>query len=816
MKILHRSFAGGEVTPELYGRIELTKYQTGLALARNMIVLPHGPVTRRPGLMFVNEAKDSTQSVVLIPYAFSAADTGIIELGHQYARFHSNGATVLEASKAIVSIVGNTVTVTAHGYATGNWVLIGARFLKITVTGVDTFTTTDFWNVAATPSGSTAARVSELATPWSAADLYDLHYAQSGNIITVTHPGYATRELTSLGGLWAISTVSFSPTLSPPGQPTVTVTNPTAGNPSPQEYVITAVASDGVTESLASARTSVSNDLSIAGNYNTITWPSVSGAARYNLYKRRGQFGYIGQAAVLTGKTISSITRVTTTATLTTATDHNLSTGDMVKVTGATPAQYNGDFIVTVTSSTQFTYTMGSDPGASASPVGSYTAVNKVVDDNILPDTSQTPPEDIITLNGSANEYPAAVTYHEQRRWFGGTNNDPQTLWATRTAAVYNLTSSIPSRDADAMELRVASLQNNRIQHLVPLSDLIAFTPGGEWRIYADGAPAITPTSVSIKPQGYSGASNVQPVVTPGSILYVQAQGSRIREIAYNWESNAYRSIDISIMAPHRFNGYTIKQVTFSRSPEPIMWAVRSDGVLLGLTYVPEQQVYGWHAHDTDGIVESVAVAAESSEDALYVVVRRTINGRTVRYIERLKSRIFVEQADAFCVDSGLTYDGSPVSSISGLYHLEGETVQILADGAVHPTKVVTAGAITLDYAASVIHIGLAYTSDMRTLPLAIEGAGAGGQGTMKNVNKVHLRVTQSSLVKAGPSFTKLREYPPRAVTDPYGSAPALRTGEISLSIDPSWNTDASVCVRQDEPVPLTVLSMTLETAVGG
>jgi len=816
MKTLHRSFAGGEVTPELYGRIELTKFQTGLALARNVVTLPHGPAARRPGFEFVNECRDSTQTVVLIPYAFSATDTGVMEFGHQYVRFHSNGATVLEANKAIVSIVTNTVTVTAHGYSTGDWVLIGSRFFKITVTGANTFTTTDFWNVAANPSGSTAARVAQLATPYQASELYDLHFAQSGSVISVAHPGYGLREFTRTSGTWSVSTVSFSPTLSPPGQPTVTVTNPTAGNPSPQDYVITALAADGVTESLASARTSVSNDLSIAGNFNTITWPSVTNATRYNVYKRRGQFGYIGQAVVLTGKTINSITRVTTTATLTTATAHNLSTGDMVKVTGATPAQYNGDFIITVTSPTQFTYTMASDPGASASPVGTYTAVNKVVDDNILPDTLQTPPEDIITLNGSANEYPAAVTYHEQRRWLGGTNNDPQTLYATRTAAVYNLTSSIPSRDADGMELRIASLQNNRIQHLVPLSDLIAFTPGGEWRIYADSAPAITPTSVSLKPQGYSGASNAQPVVTAGSVLYVQAQGSRIREIAYNWESNAYRSIDISIMAPHRFNGYTVKQLAFSRAPEPVMWAVRSDGVLLGMTYVPEQQVYGWHAHDTDGAFESVAVAAENNEDVLYCVVRRTINGRTVRYIERLHSRIFTDQDRAFYVDSGLTYDGAAVSSISGLYHLEGKEVQILADGAVHPVRMVTGGAISLDYTASVVHIGLAYTSDIQTLPLSLEGAPAGGQGTMKNVNKVHMRVSSSSLVKAGPSFTKLREYPARAVTDPYGSPPALRTGEISLGVDPSWNTDASVCVRQSEPLPLTVLSMTLELAAGG
>jgi hypothetical protein len=741
VKNLLRSFAGGEITPELAGRLDLTKYQTGLSLARNFITLPHGPATRRPGFEFINEAKDSTRAVRLIPFSFSATQTVVLEFGHQYIRFHIDGATLLEANKAIVSIVGSTVTVTAHGYSTGDWVYIGGRYHKITSTGVDTFTTTDLWNVATTAAGTTAARVYTISTSYADTDLFDLHYAQDSDVITITHPSYAASELKRLGATnWTLTTVSFAPTLSAPAAPSVAVTAPTAGKPSPCEYCVTAVAADGVTESLASASTTVSNDLSIAGNYNTISWLAVTGASRYYVYKRRGGgFGYMGQTTTLSAN-----------------------------------------------------------------------------DDNILPDTTQSPPEDIIDLNSGAGDYPAATTYHEQRRWFAGTNLKTQVMWATRTGTNTNLTSSLPSRDADGMELRVASSQNNQIRHLIPLSDLIALTQGGEFRIFADGAPAITPTSVSIKPQGYSGANNVQPVVTSGSVLYVQAQGSRIRELAYNWETNMYRSIDISIMAPHRFNGYGVSQLAYARAPDPMLWGIRNDGTLLGMTYVPDQQVYGWHAHDTDGTFESCCTVAEDNEDVLYVVVKRTVNGRDVRYVERLRTRIFTAQADAFYVDSGLTYSGSPVTTISGLYHLEGQTVDILADGAVETRQAVTGGAVTLGTAASVVHIGLPITADLRTLPLAIEGMGAAGQGTVKNINKVHLRVSQSSVVKAGPAFDRLREYPARAITDPYGSPPALRDGELSLSVDPSWNQDGAICVRQDLPLPLTVLSMTLELQTGG
>lgn len=766
-KHLLRSFAGGEITPELAGRLDLVKYQTGLALARNFITLPHGPATRRPGFEFIRAAGDSSQPVRLIPFTFSADQTAVLEFGHQYIRFHIGGATLL-----------------------------------------DPLTNLPY----------------QIWSPYQGADLFDLHYAQSADVITITHPSYPTHELKRLGATnWALTELSFTPPAPTPTAVTATATVANNQNLTTQKYVVTSVADDGVSESLPSAPVSVNNNLTLAGNYNTINWPPTGGYARYNVYKLRGGvYGYIGRGQAHAGTptvTISSIARAHTgkTVYVTTATPHSFYAGSLALIENTGVATLDGLHRVTATQGpTAFSYESSSS-GVVISNTGTASLPRfSLVDDNVQPDTTQSPPDDIIALNGDPGDYPAATTYHEQRRWFAGTNDKPQVLWATRTGTESNLTSSIPSRDADAMELRIASGQYNRIRHLAALSDLIAFTAGGEFRIYSEGAPAITPTSVSIKPQGYAGASNVQPVVTAGSILYVQAQGSRIRELSYSWEANAYRTVDVSIMAPHRFNGFTITDLTYGRAPDSICWAVRNDGVLLGLTYVPDQQVYGWHVHDTDGAFESVCAVPEGGEDVLYVVVRRKIGVNQLRYIERLRSRLFTDPADAFFVDSGLTYDGPPVTMLSGLSHLEGKTVDILADGAVHPQRVVSGGSITLEYPASKVHVGLPITSDLRTLPLALEGAQAAGQGTLKNVNKVHLRVSQSSIVKAGPDFTRLREYPVRNVNDPYGSPPALRDGELTLSIDPGWNQDATVCVRQDLPLPLTVLSMTLEVQTGG
>ena len=751
MKILARSFAGGEIAPEMFGRLDLGKFQTGLQLALNFTTLPHGPAARRPGFYYLNEVRDSTQVARLIPFVFNATQAVWIELGNLTARFHDATGTVLEASKAVVSIAGNVVTVAAHGWATGDDIFLagtgGGRFLRATITGVNTFTTADRWGAATSPSVAftTAARAYTLATPWVSADLATLNYAQSADVLTITSPAYAIRELRRAGAAnWTVAPVSFTPTLAAPTGVTCVATKPTPTNPITQSYVVTSIAADTVTESVASIPAADTNNLSIFGNLNTISWAAVTGAARYRVYKLRGgAYGYIGQTTSLT-----------------------------------------------------------------------------LIDDNILSDPITTPPVVFATLNTAAGEYPGAVTYFEQRRWFAGTTNNPQNVWGTRSSTDSNLTSSVPSGDADALTFRIAAQQQNAIRHLLPLTDLMALTVGGEFRIFAEGGPAITPATLAVKPQAFSGAAAVQPALAANSALYVQSQGSRVRELTppNSGFFGLYTSVDVSLFAPHLFNGFQLSQLAYRRAPDQTLWAVRNDGALLGLTHIPEQQVYGWHQHTTAGLIESCATIPQASEDVLGVIVKRTVNGRSVRYVELLKSRLFTVAADAFFVDSGLTYAGAAATTISNLWHLEGQAVSVLADGAVVSGCTVAGGVLTpaLTTAASKVQVGLAYNSDMQTLPAVLDQTAASGQGTMKNVSVVNLRVTQSSLVKAGPTFAKLTEYPARAVSDPYGSPPALRTGELRLAISPGWNTDGSVCIRQDQPLPLTVLSLTLDDAVGG
>jgi hypothetical protein len=758
--LLFQSFAGGEITPELLGRLDLGKHQIGLGPSRNFLVLPHGPIQNRPGLAYVLEARNSAGRVRLLPFSFSDTQTMILEFGHAYIRFHTGGATLLETAKNITGITqpAGVVSVAGHGWANGDVVYqtgiggmtqLNGRYVVISDSAANTYRMKDFagnyittGSYGAYTAGGTAARVYTLATPYDHSQLFDIHYTQDSDVLTLAHPSHATRELRRLGATnWTLTTVGFAPTIATPAAPQVQVFGPGGGVASTHTYVATALSADGLEESYASPSASINHDLTVTGNFIDVFPIDVPGAVRYNIYKQfNGLYGYIGQVA-----------------------DGGITLDDY----------------------------------------------------NITPDVTKTPPEALITLNSAASNYPSAVAYHEQRRVFGATDGAPQNFWMTRTGTESNMSMSIPTQADDAIAARIKAREQNRIRHLVSFSDLIALTSSGVWRIFSGDAPAITPDTLSIKPQGNAGANNVQPVITEGSVLYSQSRGAHIRELTYNGDRGGYVTADLSIMAPHFFEGYTIVDLAYTAAPLQALWAVRSDGALLCMTYVPDHQVYAWHKHDTDGYVESVAAVSENDQDVLYAVVRRTLNGREARYIERMASRLFTTKADAFIVDCGLTYSGAALATISGLHHLEGEIVSILADGAVESQQVVTGGQVVLSGAASKVHVGLPITAEAELLPLSFMKAAAMGQGTMKNVNKVYIRTYRSTGIQAGPSYDKLVDIPARR-DEAYDAPPALRTEIREVPIKGSWNQDGTVVFRQSDPVPATILSVALEVAAGG
>lgn len=849
IRTLTRSFSGGELTPEFFGQIADAKFQTGLSKCRNFVVLPHGPVQNRAGFAHVRAVKDSNFPCRLLPFTFSTTQTMVLEFGNGYIRFHTQGATLLDGG-------GNPY---------------------------------------------------EVATPYAGADLFDIHYVQSADVLTLVHPKYAPRELRRMGALnWTLTVIQFATSLTPPtGLSAVATLGTQPGTLTDHTYAVTTVDASGLDESLLSDPATCSNNLFATGAYNVVNWNLAAGGTRYNVYKKaNGVWGYMGQAdggtfkddnitpdisrtppersdpftagqiqsvpvisggtgygsaqsggaftsvAVLNGgdgyvTPVITVSDPTGTGAVLTAVLGGIS-GTIASVTvnagGAgytsptilisdaggvgTGASLSANLSPIVRGTAVLAISDGAGPGTGAivTPIIVGGAITSV---SILnPGRGYVSPVVTVTDPGggsgavfgspvvSNGDFPGAVTYYEQRRAFGGTLNKPQNLWLTRSGTESNMSYSIPTRDSDAINFRVVAREANTVRHLVPLNSLLALTSSAEWRVGAINTDALTPTSVSVKPQSYIGANNVQPVVVNNNLIYAAARGGHIRELAFNNDAGGYLTGDMSLRAPHLFDGKSIVDMALAKAPSPVIWMVSSDGRLVAVTYVPEQQIGAWHQHDTEGEFESVAAVAEGDEDAVYVIARRSIQGNLVRFVERLQSRRFTDQKEAFFVDAGSTYRGAPATTITGLNHLLGKTVSILADGAVHPRRVVVDGAITLDNPASVVHVGLPVIADIESLPMAFETQGY-GQGRTKNVNKMFIRVFNSGGIKAGPDYANLIEAKQRT-TETYGTPPMLKTKEIEIVVAPSWGDAGIMCIRQEDPLPLTVLSICYEVAVGG
>lgn len=735
IRLLQRAFSAGELTPELFGRIDLSKRQEGLAVCRNFITLPHGPAVNRPGTEFVKEVKNSAAATRIIPFSYNNTQTFVVEVGAGYFRWHTNAA--------VLSYTTPSAYNAGTAYAIGDMCANGGvnYYCKAATTGNAPPNTTYWYPMPTSPN------IYEIPNNYAAADLFDIHFVQSADVLTLVHPSYPPTELRRYGATnWQTSNPAFTP---PANVLTgVAVSNNGASTtPNTYTYCVTAVQTTNLQESVASSTVAVNNDLTVAGRKNTVSWtdPSAGGTnIRYYVYKLvNGLYGYVGQSA-----------------------------------------------------GTSFD------------------------DNNITPDVTKTPPiADSSAAFGSSNNYPGAVSYYQQRRIFGGTLNAPQNLWATRSGTESNMSYNIPVQSDNRIAVRIAAREASAIRHIVPAGQLLLLTATCEWRCTAAAnGDVLTPSSINIAPQSYVGASNVAPVVINNLVLYAAARGGHIRELAYSWQAASYVSNDISLMAPHLFDYNTIVDMCYSRGPIPTLWTISSTGQLLGMTYVPEQQVSAWHHHDTaaSGVFESCCVITENNEDMLYLVVKRTINGATKRYIERMHSRYFATVADAFFVDCGSTYNGTATNTVSGLTWLEGQTVNILADGAVVPPQVVTSGTITLpnNITASKITVGLPIVAQLQTLPVAAQVDGGYGQGRQKNVNKIWLRVYRSSGIFAGPDFNTLTPFKQRT-TETYGSPPNLVSDEVEIVLSPSWGASGQVCVQQTDPIPLDLASMTLEVAMG-
>ncbi len=506
-------------------------------------------------------------------------------------------------------------------------------------------------------------------------------------------------------------------------------------------------------------------------------------------------------------KTVSAITKANP-GVVTTSTTHGLLEGDFVTFTnigGMTQLNGNVYKVGTVGSTTTFNLQDSSGTNLNTSSYGTFSAggsdtVNKLTDP---------------VLNVTTDYYPSSVTFFEQRLVFAGSNNNPQTLWFSKSGSYENFTTG--SADADAMVYTIASNKVNAIRYMSAQRSLIVGTVGGEFVVSGSGTTLpITPTNVQIQKQSSYGAANVDAVQIENVTMFLQRAKRKIRELTYNLNIDQYQAQDMTLLAEHISDG-GILEMAYQQEPDSILWCVRSDGTLLGLTYARTEQVVGWHRHILGGVfgsgqavVESVAsIPADSNEDELYIIVKRTINSVTRRYVEHLTLFDYgTDQTDAFYVDSGLTYSGGATTSITGLDHLEGQAVTILADGATHPNKTVSSGAITLDRSSTKVHIGLPYTSLLQTMRIESQSNEGTSQSKTKRINEVTLRLHETVGVEVGASLTDMERIPFRSSAAAMDTAVPLFTGDKQVEFRDDFNTDGHVYVRQTQPLPLTLLSI--------
>jgi hypothetical protein len=428
-------------------------------------------------------------------------------------------------------------------------------------------------------------------------------------------------------------------------------------------------------------------------------------------------------------------------------------------------------------------------------------------DSNIGPDYSDGPPVGANPF-AVAGDWPSTVTFFEQRLLWGRTANRPNAIYGSRSGSFENMDISRPLKASDALSFALVAGRVNAVNQLVSITSLLALSSDSIFKIDGGQSGVLTSTNFAVHRENGRGSSRLSPLVIDSVVFYQTSVGNGIRTLGYQFQTDSIDSNDITIYSPHMFRGFNIVSWAYAQEPRSVIWAVRNDGKLLCFTWEHEQQVWGWTICETDGLVESVCVVSEGTEDRLYLTIRRG----SKLLIERMASARWNAVEDCCFLDSAVTYQfDQPSSLLRNLQHLEGRTISALVDGAVVKGLVVTNGAVTLPFPATKVTAGLPYTALMETLPLAFQTR-VGGWTVNKpqTISRAVLRLIDSRGVKAGPTDTKLESLRSRR-NEILGQANQLMNGLYEASLQPDINGGARIVVQSDDPLPMTVTAIYID-----
>lgn len=859
--VIQRSLSGGELDPVLWARSDVTKYMTGLRTLRNAYVRRNGGVQGKPGSLKIQAIKDSTHQARLIPFIYNQSVTFTMEFGNYYVRFYQNGSAVAPAgatawSNATNYYIGNMVTSGGNTYY-NCWQGTGRGL--VTINSIDfaangTLYGTSIVNLNNAPAGGAPywylqpTGIYEIPSPFSVSQLAALKFDQTGNDMMFTHPDVGIFRLSrsvdgsgnSVFAWYSVYEGSYFVFMNAYNDQADSNTYlPTAAGV--YTYAVVPVASNGDIYAQTGSETkggflTTTKTQSTTSAAVTLSWSPIAAAVSYNIYYRNvnGVYGLLGST--------------------------------------------------TSTSFQDFGYT---------------------------PNYANPWIQDAGQIFGSANNYPSACAFYQQRAFFGNTYNNPTKNWGSQTGLYDNFNVNVPTLATDSLSFKMVG-QQDVIQHLLSLGTLLVFTYGTINSVEGDQSGAISPSAINPHRETVHGAGSLRPLIVGEFALYQQSQGSVIRDLGFNFQVDGYRGDDLTVFATHLFDNYTITDWAYQSVPHSVVWAVRSDGTLLSLTYVREQQILAWAHHDTAaGFYENVCCIPEGNQVSVYVIANRTINGTTTRYVERFFNQNFTDVRNFVGMDCATTIDGRntsadtvtisggtnwnevelltvtlsannfltftsgmatnndflfiydasgnlyrfkitvyssatvvqgfidrqlpvslqstataswshAISVLSGLSYLNGQNVSVFGDGFVvgspnnpaYPVYTVSGGSVTLDKPYAVIQVGLPFITDVETLDIDTPGMMENLGGEFKLVGQVTLNVVNSRTVFVGGENpdTDLTNSPYSPVyrlteqkvrqNENYDSPMNLQTGKITQNIQPDWDQNGHVFIRNVDPTP--------------
>lgn len=744
------SFNAGELSPKMLGRVDVSQYAKGCQVLRNFLVTPYGAAERRPGTKFLCRTKYDDKAVRLIRFVFSAGTAYVCEFGDHYIRFIRNDAMIVDEN--------------------------GDPF--------------------------------EIESPYSETELNDLKYIQSADVMTIVHPDHPVQELKRITEtLFTLSEKEFTypPMLDPNLDDNLTIT------PSGESL------SAGSAISLAASGT-VFDETNIGGYFQLIH------VRKENEISKDFKSDGVSDSLEVRGYWTFT-THGTWTGQLTiqrsfdggiTWKDYRTYSSSKDSNTSTSGEEEEDDVLYRLKMSDYEQSSTGTIKLCRCNFVNPDFQITGVVRIHAVSSPTLASGTVVRKLGGSepTNEwnegawsirrgFPGTIAFYEERMMFGGTKYRPQTIWGSKTNDWKNF--KLGSLDDDGLEFTLASDTVNQICWMCQHEALVIGTMDSEWILSASSQEqALTPSNFRVRRQSVYGSAGISAQMVGDTILFTQRGSRKVREFVYRWEKDGYSAPDMTILAEH-ITGSGIRETSLQQLPDTILWCVLGNGTLSALTYERDQEVIGWHRHETNGKFLSICIIPDGDEDQIFFAAER----RNGRFIERMDSRKKESAFETIFADSAITCSGSGMISVSGLEHLEGETVQVVADGAVQKEKTVENGAIPLDDPADVVTVGLGYESLLSPMPLEIELANGASMLRKKAIGELRIRMYGSTGGEVRAGNDHWQKIISRDILLDSMDSPIRARDDVHVFNLLSGNEyTPNIEVRQTDPLPMNISSM--------